>query len=174
VDFCPAGQLLVQASDDNRVCRTCVNPDTHPRCNDFPGCPNFQGRVCAQGFCIRRCALEPPDFDELLDDFPSLRYRPDPNGRPDCPACQAVFDLAPLRTALERAGIAQPVTVRLFHPSGRILADLGTFKANRGSWASVPLRVQPRLQGPLGKTGGCGFLEVRTAAPNAQAARTEI
>jgi hypothetical protein len=86
-----------------------------------------------------------------------------------------LFDLAPLRTALERAGITQAVNLRLFHPSGRMLADLGTFKPNRGSWASIPLRAQPRLQGTLAKGGGCGFaLEARTPAPTAQTVRTQV
>jgi Cys-rich repeat protein len=180
VDFCEEGRVFASATDGNRVCRTCVNPNTAQRCNTFPGCEGFgaSGTICAQGFCIPRCNLEPPDFDQLhdlLDEFTNLRYLPDPNGLPNCPACKAVFELAPVRTALERAGINQPVTLRLLHPSGRVLADLGTIRPNQGSWASVPLRAQPRLQGALGKDGGCGFtIEIHTAAPKAQTVRAPI
>lgn len=175
VDFCDAGRVFVSANDGNADCKACVNPNTAQRCNEFPGCLEFQGMICAQGFCIRRCTLDPPDFDGIVDGFRNIRYRLDPNGLPNCPVCRAVFDLAPVRTALERAGVSQPVTVRLLHPSGRVLADLATAKPNRGSWASVPLRVQPRLQGPFAKEGGCGyFIEFRTASPSVKTARGPV
>lgn len=176
VDFCEPGRVFVSASDGNRTCKTCVNPATAPRCNEFPGCTAQRGMICAQGFCIKRCSIDPPDFDQLLDGFTNIRYQPDPDGLPDCPACRAVFDLAPVRTALERGGVTDPVRVRILHASGRVLADLGTVRPNRGSWASVPLRAQPRLQGTFVKEGGCGYaIEIRTAtnAP-AKTARAPI
>jgi hypothetical protein len=176
VPLCEEGTVLVTTTEGNRTCGTCVNPDTRQRCSEFPGCRRGQ-TVCAQGFCVPRCGLEPPDLDSIGDDFPDrLPYEPDPDGNPpECPKCTAVFHLASLRTALERAGVDQPVTVRILHASGQPLADLGSFKPNRGSWASVPLRAQPRLQGELGKEGGCGFsLEIRAEGAKPQSVRIPV
>jgi hypothetical protein len=168
-------RAIVAASDGNRVCRTCVNPDTARRCNEFPGCSSANNSVCAQDFCISRCSIDPPDFDQLRDDLADLRYQLDPSGTPNCPACRVMFDLAPVRTALEGAGINQPVGVRILQPTGRVLADFGTVKPNKGSWASVPLRAQPRLQGPLGKDGGGRFsVEIRTVAGAARSVQAPI
>ena len=69
VPFCEDGRTLVSASDGNRICKVCVNPNTAQRCNEFPGCGIGNNTICAQGFCINRCGLDPPDFDGLLDDF---------------------------------------------------------------------------------------------------------
>ena len=173
VPRCGAGQVFVSTSDGNRICTACVNPDTRQRCNRFPGCRG--NTICAQGFCIQRCNLEPPDFDSLLDDFRDLRYQPDPDGLPDCPGCVAIFELAGVRSALERAGIDQPVALRLLGAAGEPLADLGAYAPNRGSWAAVPLRAQPKLAAPPGKAGGCDYaLEIRGTAAGTKAARAPI
>jgi hypothetical protein len=119
--------------------------------------PCGRNTFCAQGFCINRCSLDPPDFDGLLDDFRDLRYLPDPDGLPDCPHCYAIFDLAGLRTVLERGGVDQPVSLRLLQSSGKPFADFGTVKPHKGSWASVPLHAQPKLEGELSKDERCGY-----------------
>jgi hypothetical protein len=36
VPFCEEGRIF--GSDGNRICKTCVNPNTAKRCNEFPGC----------------------------------------------------------------------------------------------------------------------------------------
>lgn len=156
VPFCPPGRVLVSATDNNRVCKTCVDPDSHRRCNEFPGCRG--NTICAQGFCINRCSIDPPDFDSIGGELPTRwRYQPDPDGNPpDCPRCTARLDLAALRTTLERVGFNQPVTVRILQPSGEPLAEIGSFKPNKGSWAAIPLRAQPSLAADLG-AGGCGY-----------------
>ena len=38
VPFCEEGRIFVSGSDGNRICKTCVNPNTAKRCNEFPGC----------------------------------------------------------------------------------------------------------------------------------------
>ena len=175
VPFCEAGRVFVSATDGNKICKTCVNPDTHQRCTEFPGCRG--NTICAQGFCINRCGIDPPDFDSFGDDFPSRwPYQPDPDGNPpECPRCTAVFGLARLRTTLERAGINQPVTVRILQPSGKPLVEFGSFKPNRGSWAAIPLRAQPALAAELGAEGGCGYtLEIRTEGANPKTATAPI
>jgi len=164
VPLCEADRVFVSASDGNRICKACVNPNAAQRCNEFPGCR--ANTICAQGFCINRCSLDPPDFDRLLDELTDLRYRLDPDGLPDCPRCNAIFELAGVRTVLERGGVDQPVRVRLLTGSGKLFAELGSGKPNRGSWASLPLQAQPALEGELGKEGGCGYmLEIRSTAP---------
>lgn len=175
VPFCPPGRVLVSATDNNRVCKTCVNPDTQRRCTEFPGCRG--NTICAQGFCINRCSIDPPDLDSIDDDLPSRwPYERDPDGNPpECPRCTAVFDLARLRTTLERAGINQPVTVRILQPSGKPLVEFGSFKPNRGSWAAIPLRAQPALGAELGAAGGCGYtLEIRTEGTAGKTASAPI
>jgi hypothetical protein len=173
VPFCEEGRIFVSGSDGNRICKTCVNPNTAKRCNEFPGCG--RNTFCAQGFCINRCSLDPPDFDGLLDDFRDLRYLPDPDGLPDCPHCYAIFDLAGLRTVLERGGVDQPVSLRLLQSSGKPFADFGTVKPHKGSWASVPLQAQPKLEGELSKDERCGYtLEIRGQSPDGKTATAPI
>ncbi len=158
VPFCDEDKILVSRYDGDRLCRECINPATANRCNEFPGCLEIQGNFCAQGFCINRCRLDPPDFDELLDDFERITILPDPDGLPECPRCTIGFEMIGVRGVLERAGMNRPVHLRLLDSSGKVVADFGTSSPKEQSWATIPELIQPKLNQTVAIQGGGGYM----------------
>jgi len=175
VDFCEADEIFVARQDGDRLCKTCINPASAQRCNEFPGCRD--GAFCAQGFCIRRCGIQPPDFDELdelLQELEEILTQPAPGGLPDCPRCTIGFEMISMRGVLERAGITKPVHIRLLDSSGKLVADFGTFSPKGQSWATIPELMQPKLMQSVASQGSCGYMLEISDLKSKKAARGAV
>src|SRR5574341_1873831 len=174
VAFCDEDKIFVSRYDGDRFCRECIHPATAKRCNEFPGCLEIQGNFCAQGFCIKRCRLEPPDFDELLDDFERIIILPDPDGLPECHRCTIGFEMIGMRGILEHAGMTKPVHISLLDSSGKLVADFGAFSPRGQSWATIPELMQPKLIQSVAIQGGCGYMLEISDPKSKKAARGAI
>jgi hypothetical protein len=176
-DFCAADEVFVARFDGDSLCRACIErpgpelPDHITlRCDEDGDC--LEGDFCAQGFCIDRCGLRLPDFDDPrfaeIDELPFEPGLPPP----ECPNCPFGFGLIGLRGALERSGLTQPVELRLLDSGGKLVADFGRYAPKGRSWATLPERLAPELQQKIQKEGGCGYqLEIALSGGKSSARR---
>lgn len=179
VDFCDEDKEFVVYQDGATQCRACVDPRSAQRCPD-PRCL-APGKLCASGFCLQACAPQDLEIferdgllEELIEEIGRLRTQPDPGGLPDCPRCTIGFDMISVRGILERAGVTEPVHLRLLDSSGKAVAEFGTFSPKGQSWSTIPDLMQPDLMQSVASKGGCGYMLEVSDPKSKKTARGDI